>query len=322
MKAFHEVRRYEGDFMAWHSAYDNMSFWAHWHEEIELIFIRSGSAHLNVTNHALTAHAGDLVICDSRDIHYSDSYQMENRLEFIVFDPHFLSSRYQYSNFATPLFTAEEQKKAGMDELILSLFERFPRELLEKKPYYQEFIKNMLREFWYSLLRYRRETGGYAGQGGRRHEMLNSLQQLLQYIDEHYSENITLPQAAAQMGFSESHFSKLFKQYTGIHFVSYLQMVRIEQAINLLHDPSKRMVDIAYDCGFTNVRTFNRVFKQLTSYSPAEFCRQKDFEEYTFTLGNRKVPKEERVENDSIVVMKNNRRLSEHTLPRQTGDRS
>ena len=100
--------------------------------------------------------------------------------------------------------------------------------------------------------------------------MLGALQQLLTYIDGHIAAPLTLRQAADRMGFSESHFSKFFKQYTGVNFVTYLQMVRVEQAIYQLHDTSKRMVDIAYDCGFNNVRTFNRVFKRFTSYTPGD----------------------------------------------------
>ncbi len=43
MKAFHEVRSYDSDFMVWHSNYENIGFLAHWHKEIELIYVRSGS---------------------------------------------------------------------------------------------------------------------------------------------------------------------------------------------------------------------------------------------------------------------------------------
>lgn len=318
MKAFHEVRQYDDDFMVWHSAYDNMSFWAHWHEEIELILVRSGSAHIQINSHALTAHKGDLLLCDSGDIHYSDSYQMANRLEFIVFDPHLISSHYQYTGLDSPLLTAEQLKAAGMDRPTYALFDHIPRELRDKKPFYRELVKCRLREFWYTLRRFLEETGRTGGQGTRHHYMLGKLQQLLSYMDEHYGESLPLSQSAAWMGFSESHFSRFFKQYTGVHYVSYLQMVRVEQAIRLLHDSSKRIVDIAYDCGFTNVRTFNRVFRQLTSYSPAEFRKQKDFEEYTFSLGNRRAAQEERVENDSIVVMNNSRRLSESRLSPKT----
>lgn len=60
--------------------------------------------------------------------------------------------------------------------------------------------------------------------------MLGDLQNLLSYIDEHYADNITLEYAASRMNFSNSHFSRTFKKLMGIHFVTYLNLVRVEQA--------------------------------------------------------------------------------------------
>ena len=48
MKAFHEVRNYDSDYMVWHSRYENVGFLAHWHKEIELIYVRSGSCLLSI----------------------------------------------------------------------------------------------------------------------------------------------------------------------------------------------------------------------------------------------------------------------------------
>ena len=310
MRVFHEVRRYDEDFMVWYGGYDNMSFWPHWHEETELIYIRSGAARINVTNNALIVREGDLIICDSGDIHFSDSYQMVNRLEFLVFDPHFLSPRYQYTGLPSPLVSRETLEKAGLDGLVRNLFTQIPRELEKRQPYYQKIVKSLLQEGWYSLLRLLSPDAN-GPESAQRHYMLGALQQLLTYIDGHIAAPLTLRQAADRMGFSESHFSKFFKQYTGVNFVTYLQMVRVEQAIYQLHDTSKRMVDIAYDCGFNNVRTFNRVFKHFTSYTPGEFCRQKGFDTYTFTFHSRKAALTEQVKNDSIVVMNNSRPLAE-----------
>ena len=83
MKAFHEVRNYNSDLMVWYCGYENISFVAHWQKEIELVFIRSGSASFHVADHSFTAHAGDLVICESGQIQYSDSYNTKIILIFL-----------------------------------------------------------------------------------------------------------------------------------------------------------------------------------------------------------------------------------------------
>ena len=100
MKAFHEVRSYDSDFMVWHGFYENISFLAHWHQEIELIYLRSGSARLSINDYNFTAHAGDLVVVDSGDFHYSDSSELKNSLDFLVFDPGIISSLYHPAHFS------------------------------------------------------------------------------------------------------------------------------------------------------------------------------------------------------------------------------
>ena len=86
MKAFHEVRNYNSDLMVWYSGYENISFVAHWQKEMELVYIRSGEASFHVADQSFTAHAGDLVVCESGQIHYSDSYNTKNHLDFLIFD--------------------------------------------------------------------------------------------------------------------------------------------------------------------------------------------------------------------------------------------
>ena len=87
MKAFHEVRNYRSDFMVWRCAYTNISFLAHWHQEIELVYLRSGSARFCINEHNFTARAGDLVLIDTGDIHYSDSSEMKMNWIFLFLIP-------------------------------------------------------------------------------------------------------------------------------------------------------------------------------------------------------------------------------------------
>ena len=109
-----------------------------------------------------------------------------------------------------------------------------------------------------------------------RMEMLVELQNLLTYINRNYREDITLEKAAAVLHFSPSYFSKLFKRLTGMNFVNYINVVRVEKAIEELQTTAKKITDIAVDCGFSNVRTFNRVFKEITGQTPTQAGKNKE----------------------------------------------
>lgn len=305
MKAFHEVRSYESDFMVWYSSYVNISFLAHWHKEIELIYIRKGSAQISVNDEIFVAYAGDLVICDSGSIHYSDSYTMDNTLDFLVFDPNIVSSVYEIVDFVHPLIKKDTLLSLGIEDLLLKLLDDVKAELNNKSPFYQEIVSSNLKHFWYILKRKLPKNTDAMSKNSRRAVMLNDLQLLLSFIDEHYSGNITLEYAAKMMNFSPCHFSKVFKKLTGINFVTYLNMIRIEQSAALLKSSPDKITNIALSCGFNNVRTFNRVFKEITGFTPSQFLEAKDYEISSLTYLKRKTAEKQYVENDSVTLINN-----------------
>lgn len=311
MKAFHEVRNYRSDFMVWQCAYTNISFLAHWHQEIELVYLRSGSARFCINEHNFTARAGDLVLIDTGDIHYSDSSEMKNELDFLIFDPSVVSPLYRHSNFAHPLITAKTLENWGLTRELANLFKTTHTELATQKPYYQEIVTATLRSFWYRLRRVLpREAPETAG--NRRSHMLEEMQQLLAYMDTHYGEDITLSFAAEKMNFSESYFSRVFKRLMGINFVTYLNMIRVEHAAAELKASGKRVLDIALSSGFNNIRTFNRVFKEITGYTPSQFLNLDDPDSINLSYYKRKSTHQEFVEDDSLTLVRNDERSVFH----------
>ena len=71
-------------------------------------------------------------------------------------------------------------------------------------------------------------------------------------------------------GFSKYHFSRLFRQYTDTTFYKYLNQKRIAHAKQLLLDNDLPVLEIAFQCGFSNLSSFLRMFKLLTGYTPSE----------------------------------------------------
>jgi YesN/AraC family two-component response regulator len=135
--------------------------------------------------------------------------------------------------------------------------------------------------------------------------MLEEFQELLDHIDNHYFEDLTLEHAASMMHFSPSHFSKTFKKLMGMNYVTYINMVRIDRAIQMLGTNQYRMIDIALECGFSNIRSFNRTFKEITGYTPTEFSAQVDPDMYKTTFYHRKSREAEYVVGDSTTMRPN-----------------
>jgi two-component system response regulator YesN len=94
---------------------------------------------------------------------------------------------------------------------------------------------------------------------------------VIQYLKEHYSEQVSLNVLAAKFYVHPIYLSRLFKEKTGVNFIDYLTKIRINKAKELLLLPEFKIYDICFMVGYESPRYFSKIFKQYTSISPKEF---------------------------------------------------
>lgn len=99
------------------------------------------------------------------------------------------------------------------------------------------------------------------------------IRQARTYVQQHYSEPITLESVCEAAGFSASYFSALFKRETGENFVKYLTRVRIDRAKELLQHTNLPVSEICSRVGYNDLKHFTQTFKKETSLSPAQYRR-------------------------------------------------
>lgn len=93
----------------------------------------------------------------------------------------------------------------------------------------------------------------------------------LKYMEENYTQKITLAEVAEKTYVSQWHLSKLLNGHTGKSFSELLNHIRIDEAKKLLKDPSLRIGDISEEVGFMDVAHFSKVFKKLEGISANEY---------------------------------------------------
>ncbi len=93
----------------------------------------------------------------------------------------------------------------------------------------------------------------------------------LEWIENHYSENIGISDAAFELEISESYLSRLFKSYMGYTFVEYLTSYRIREAIKLLKDHRIKIYEVAERVGYNDPKYFGILFKKQVGVSPITF---------------------------------------------------
>lgn len=97
------------------------------------------------------------------------------------------------------------------------------------------------------------------------------IQQILEYVEEHYAEPISSKSVAEHFFFNPSYFSRLFKSEMDIRFTPYLTNFRIEKAEELMRTCNMRTADIAMAVGFTDERYFYKTYKALRGITPRQF---------------------------------------------------
>ena len=98
---------------------------------------------------------------------------------------------------------------------------------------------------------------------------------VMEYLERHYSEHISLSTVAALVNMSPSSFSRFIKLRTGNNFIDCLNEIRVSAVARLLVDePTNSVADIAYRCGFNNISNFNRIFKRMRGFTPQQFREQ------------------------------------------------
>ena len=99
----------------------------------------------------------------------------------------------------------------------------------------------------------------------------HTIRQCLEYIGKNYASNISLDNMAQAVNISKSYLSMIFKQETGINFITYLTRYRVERAKELLLRTNMKIYEIADKVGFSSPYYFSKVFKDWTNLSCKEY---------------------------------------------------
>ena len=101
-----------------------------------------------------------------------------------------------------------------------------------------------------------------------------AIESVIKYINEHYSENITLQKLSEIAYLHPIYLCKLFKEKTGQNFMDYLMRVRIEKAMKLLGNLSLRIYDVCEMVGYDSPQHFSKVFKEVAGITPKDYRKK------------------------------------------------
>ncbi len=103
---------------------------------------------------------------------------------------------------------------------------------------------------------------------------IDRLQCVLNFLETHWQETVTLRDAAKTAALHPQSLSRFFQQHLGVNFQEYLIQLRIGRAARLLLETERTVADIAFHCGFNNLANFNRHFQNAYEQTPSVYRRR------------------------------------------------
>ena len=246
-----ERRLFDGDAQVWVQSYKNLHNVAHGHFENELAVCQRGSAEVMLDGVTYTLGENSCVFFQRETVHSIRS-SADSRITVAQFGG-LLRTNDRLKN---PVFPDRYNACQRMNEL--------NAEYRKKRPFYAEKMNAIILSLLADIFRGEElESGAHTAQ-----PTLTHYNQLLVLLEQHYDE-YSFEEAASFMNMSEAYFSRYFKRMTGLTFSQYMNLLRVDRAIELLSQQEDiTMANLMSQCGFNTLRNFNRVFKEVTGYTP------------------------------------------------------
>lgn len=106
---------------------------------------------------------------------------------------------------------------------------------------------------------------------GQRNHGDDDIQKVQDYIEEHYSDKISIEKLATLINTGRRTFERRFKEATNNTPIAYIQRVRIEAAKKFFEAARKNVTEIMFDVGYTDTKAFRDIFKKITGLTPIEY---------------------------------------------------
>lgn len=244
----------------------------HSHQYNEIYFLQSGKCNVYIDNETYCLEDGSVLFIPAfkehtfiypftqdikRTVLYISTEQLnwyfnkdfKDEINNLFINKHLQLSRKSFSNLSN-IFEKIQFEKYSLDNM---------SELLTKTYFFELIIY---------LIRCQRYTHNI----NQKTNLSNiTIGEIVNFIENNYSRQLTLPEIAAQFGISESSLTKKIKIFTNMTFKEYLTKTRIEEAKSLLISSEKSITEIAYECGYNNSNFFGDVFKKAVGMSPSSY---------------------------------------------------
>lgn len=258
---------------------NGMIFPPHWHEELVLMYVKTGVLLLKCEGENYVVNNRRISIINPNEIHSGET--SEHNLEYYAMK----------INIMRLLGTQVTSIQTGYMEQILKTEMKFEN-IIEADDYLLLYIENIINEYQtreegyqlairgavYQILTILIRNYYKTSQGQSaiefQYRRLEQIKPTIHFMESHMADKINLHKLAEKAHLSTVQFSRIFKTITGATPMDYLNQIRVQKAVDLLLTTSETIMEIAMKVGFTDSNYFSRIFKKYRDVTPREFRRK------------------------------------------------
>lgn len=247
----------------------------HWHEELEIAYVKTGSLKLWIPSKSFLLTQGDCIVINSNVLH-SAAASPQCRLLSLVFHMHLITGTDDSvfsTKYLTPLtahaffdgFLFRKEEHPSQTASFLQAFESLSGDI----PGFEFTVRTALSQICYFLYN-QFEPKAVSKKAGQHPDQVR-IKMMLEYIHTHFSEAVALSDIARAADVGERECLRCFKRNIHLSPMQYLLKYRvIKGAELLLQEPEKSISEIALRCGFDSPSHFSKMFRRFYNCSPKE----------------------------------------------------
>lgn len=253
----------------------------HWHEEIEIAYVKTGSLRLHIPAKSYYLEKGDCIILNSNISHYAIATPL-CKLYSLVFNPALITGnndsifakKYMLPLISCTSFDCYMLKEADTEKIINNFVSGFEA-LAQDVPGFEFIVRSKLSNICFFLYQQFEQEIGIENTAINQDNL--RIKEMLNYIHNNFSNNLSLDEIAKAVDIGERECLRCFQRTIQLSPMQYLLKYRIMKgAILLLNNPLNSISEISTLCGFSSPSNFSKLFKRFYSCTPKEYRTQKE----------------------------------------------
>lgn len=228
----------------------NTHFPSHIHNVYEVLCVRQGTAHAEIDGKPYILQKGEGLAVFPLQYH-SYTVDGDSKVEIFVFSPHLIGE-------FDDLVSGRKPLSSQFDTGDIPPFPEDKSKILCIKAFFYDLCHKLISRICLS----EKESSG---------KSLSVLDELFLFVDRHYTSECTLRDASQFLKYDYTYLSKLFKEKTGMCYNEYVNRFRVGHATYLLFNRDLSITEIAFEVGYSSVRTFNWEFQKIMHTTPAGY---------------------------------------------------